>query len=201
METAIRIIQKIERGRQGIVRALKAAYYQKREIKKLNKKKEAAGNENFEFDDSENQKREQVIMIQKTIKGFMARRHVDRIREEELTFLGILKKPQDPKDPNTALYRMNKNRERVRELQADNEKEYKETLGNLKEELYEKWEEPLKEKMLRDRRLWISEYMERAEFAKIPDTVKDFYEKDKVKIPPTPEEQEMMLKLAEAKKK
>jgi hypothetical protein len=30
METAIRIIQKIERGRQGIVRALKAAYYQKR---------------------------------------------------------------------------------------------------------------------------------------------------------------------------
>jgi hypothetical protein len=67
--------------------------------------------------------------------------------------------------------------------------------------LYEKWEEPLKEKMLRDRRLWISEYMERAEFAKIPDTVKDFYEKDKVKIPPTPEEQEMMLKLAEAKKK
>jgi hypothetical protein len=44
----------------------------------------------------------------------MARRHVDRIREEELTFLGILKKPQDPKDPSTALYRMNKNRERVR---------------------------------------------------------------------------------------
>lgn len=114
METAIRIIQKIERGRQGIVRALKAAYYQKREIKKLNKKKEGAGNENFEFDDSENLKREQVITIQKTIKGFMARRHVDRIREEELTFLGILKKPQDPKDPSTALYKMNKNRERVR---------------------------------------------------------------------------------------
>lgn len=30
METAIRIIQKIERGRQGIVRALKAVYFQKR---------------------------------------------------------------------------------------------------------------------------------------------------------------------------
>lgn len=50
--------------------------------------------------------------------------------------------------------------------------------------------------MLRDRRLWISEFMERYQFSKIPDTVKDFYEKDKVKIPPTPEEQEMMLKLA-----
>lgn len=55
--------------------------------------------------------------------------------------------------------------------------------------------------MLRDRRLWISEFMERAEFTKIPDTVKDFYEKDKVKIPPTAEELEMMQKLAEAKKK
>lgn len=39
METAIRIIQKIQRGRQGIVRALKAAYYQKRELKKIAKKK------------------------------------------------------------------------------------------------------------------------------------------------------------------
>lgn len=114
METAIRIIQKIERGRQGIVRALKAAYYQKREIKKLNKKKEAQGNENFEFDDSENQKREQVIMIQKTIKGFMARRLVDAMREKELEFLGIKKKPQNPNDPSTSLYKMNKNRERVR---------------------------------------------------------------------------------------
>lgn len=31
--------------------------------------------------------------------------------------------------------------------------------------------------------------MERHEFSKIPDTVKDFYEKDKVKVPLTPEEQ------------
>lgn len=57
METAIRIIQKIERGRQGIVRALKAAYFQKRELKKLAKKKENQGNENFDFDDSEAQQK------------------------------------------------------------------------------------------------------------------------------------------------
>ena len=54
---------------------------------------------------------------------------------------------------------MNRNRQRVREVIAENEKDYKETLGTLKEELYDKWEEPLKEKMLRDRRLWISEFM------------------------------------------
>ena len=55
--------------------------------------------------------------------------------------------------------------------------------------------------MLRARREWISQFMERAQFSKIPDTVKDFYERHKVKIPPTPEEIEMMQKLAEAKKK
>ena len=120
METAIRIIQKIERGRQVIVRALKAAYYQKREIKKLAKQKEAQKQENFDPDDTENLKNEQVIMIQKTIRGFMARKVCDRLREEELIFLGILKKPQNPTDPNTAVYKMNKNRERVREVQAQN---------------------------------------------------------------------------------
>ena len=72
---------------------------------------------------------------------------------------------------------------------------------NLKEELHEKWEEPMKEQMLRVRREWISEMMEMNEFSKIPDTVKDFYEREKVKIPPTPEEIEMMQKLADAKKK
>lgn len=89
----------------------------------------------------------------------------------------------------------------MRDIQRQNEKEYSETTASLKDELYDKWEEPMKEKMLRDRRLWISEFMEKNEFSKIPDTVKDFYEKDKVKIPPTAEELEMMQKLAEAKKK
>jgi len=34
----------------------------------------------------------------------------------------MLKKPQNPNDPNTAVYKMNKNREKVREIQAQNEK-------------------------------------------------------------------------------
>ena len=42
--------------------------------------------------------------------------------------------------------------------------------------------------MLRERRIWIAEMMARHEYSKIPDSSKDFYEKDKVKIPPTAEE-------------
>lgn len=95
-------------------------------------------------------------MIQKTIKGYLARKLVDRMREEELKFLGIIKKPQNPNDPTTAVYQMNKHRADMRKTQLQNTKEYQETISTLKDDLYEKWEEPMKEKMLRDRRLWIS---------------------------------------------
>ena len=61
-------------------------------------------------------------MIQKTIKGFLTRRRVDRIREAELEFLGITKKPQNPNDPNTAKYKMLKHREKMRDIQRQNEK-------------------------------------------------------------------------------
>ena len=53
-------------------------------------------------------------MIQKTIRGFLARKVADRLREEELLFLGMLKKPQDPNDPKTSLFKKNQNRLRVR---------------------------------------------------------------------------------------
>ena len=56
---------------------------------------------------------------------------------------------------------MFKHREKMRDIQRQNEKQYSETTASLKDELYEKWEEPMKEKMLRDRRLWISEFMEK----------------------------------------
>jgi hypothetical protein len=52
----------------------------------------------------------------------MARRLVEKLREQELVFLGILKKPQNPNDPNSEVYKMNKHRENMREIQRQNEK-------------------------------------------------------------------------------
>ena len=39
------------------------------------------------------------------------------MREDELMFLGIIKKPQDPNDPKTAAFKKIKNREKMRDLQ------------------------------------------------------------------------------------
>ena len=37
-------------------------------------------------------------------------------------FLGIIKKPQDPNDSTTAAFKRNKNRDKMRQIQKDNEK-------------------------------------------------------------------------------
>lgn len=60
---------------------MKAVYFQKREKKKEAKKKENQGAENFDYDDADAQQKEQVTMIQKTIKGYLARKMVDKMRE------------------------------------------------------------------------------------------------------------------------
>lgn len=107
------MIQKIERGRQGIVRALKATYFKRKEQKK-NEKKEQRKNEkkgDFDVDDAEELKKEQVTNIQKTIRGFLARRKVEKIRDQELLFLGMLKKSENPNDPESLLFKTNKKRE------------------------------------------------------------------------------------------
>mgnify|MGYP000983058966 CR=1 FL=1 len=119
---------------------------------------------------------------------------MEKIRDQELLFLGMLKKPENPKDPESLLFKANKKREDLRRAQKENEKEYKKEISELKEQLLETWEEPLKEKMLRDRHMWITEMLEKTEFNKIPDSAKDFYEKDKVKLPLTPEEEERLAK-------
>lgn len=79
MESVIRMIQKIERGRQGIVRALKAIYYKRKEQLRGDRKK-GGKPADFDVDDAEELKKEQVTSIQKTVRGFLARRKVEKIR-------------------------------------------------------------------------------------------------------------------------
>lgn len=63
----------------------------------------------------------------------------------------MMKQPENPNDPKSLIFKANQKREELRRLQRENEKEYKNTVSELKEQLLETWEEPLKEKMLRDR--------------------------------------------------
>jgi hypothetical protein len=44
----------------------------------------------------------------------------------------MLKKPENPNDPKSLLFKANQKREELRRLQRENEKEYKNTVTDLK---------------------------------------------------------------------
>lgn len=52
---------------------------------------------------TENQENEACVFIQRRIRGILARKFVDRLREEEMEFLGMSRKKRNPmellKDP------------------------------------------------------------------------------------------------------
>lgn len=45
--------------------------------------------------------------------------------------------------------------------------------------------------MLQERREWIHDFLNKREFKGLPKKAKEFYDKDKVALPPTPEEEEL----------
>jgi hypothetical protein len=146
---AIRLIQKIERGRQGIARFMKALYIKKREDKKR------LDGDNLD-DDGDGGRKEQISTIQKAIRGYLTRKRVDRMREEELVFLGMAA----PKEPIDRLKSKLEEREKeLREVKREKDRQYRETTKTLKDTLLEKWEEPMKDKMLVERRQWINEFL------------------------------------------
>ncbi len=59
----------------------------------------------------------------------------------------------------------------------------------------------IKEKMLSERRKWILNFMEQTDFSQIPNKPEEFYEREQVMMPLTPEEQEARRAELEAKEK
>lgn len=45
--------------------------------------------------------------------------------------------------------------------------------------------------MLEERREWIYDFLNKREFKGLPKKANEFYDKDKVALPPTPEEEEL----------
>lgn len=101
---AIRLIQKNDRGRQGRQRILlifKSIQQQiiKAKLMRDIKEGKVAGDTQKE----ENKENESCVFIQRRIRGILARKYVDRLREDEMEFLGMSKKKKLPtaidKDP------------------------------------------------------------------------------------------------------
>lgn len=68
---------------------------------------------------TENQENESCVFIQRRIRGILARKYVDRLREEEMEFLGMSRKKKTPaemlKDPLKQATDTQKDRKDVQE--------------------------------------------------------------------------------------
>lgn len=187
-ETAIRIIQKNERGRQGIERAMIAKTLRKIEFKKVERHNKLFAEGNDVNDDTERE--DAILKIQKYFLGYLAREEVFKLRQKEMEFLGITKKKMDPNDKDSELYKANQRRELQKKVQKEQLDNYKKAVDDLKAEYQDLWQDDIKDKMLEERRQWIREFMDMHDYKQVPNKIAEFYDKDKVKPPLSPEEEE-----------
>jgi SpoVK/Ycf46/Vps4 family AAA+-type ATPase len=148
-EQAIRIIQKNERGRQGAVRARLMKELRDEEI--IRKRLAESGK-------GERDATTAATTIQKSVRGFVARRKVRRMAEDELVFVGMAFPSEkdhggkaskyDPVTKEQAIRRNRINR------QAENELKYIEALGELRQSAKESEGPEMKDQMWDDRFNW-----------------------------------------------
>lgn len=58
-----------------------------------------------------------MTSLQNAVRAYLARKRVEVARNEELEFLGMVKKKPDYKNPVSKFYKANKIREQFREIQ------------------------------------------------------------------------------------
>lgn len=93
-------------------------------------------------------------------------------------------------EENSDLKKFQKQRIDMKLIKNVNEKEYQEELINQKKLIKENEEADIKEDMLLKRREWIEKYRDMYDFQQLPNGIEEFYERNDVMMPLTPEERD-----------
>ncbi len=169
---AIRLIQKNERGRQGRQRMfmfVNAKRQEEQEREMFQKIKEGLIKEKSK-DEVET---EVTLLVQRYMRGIIARKRIDELRQEEMVFLGMSRKPK--MEP---INRAQKTTLERKQIQESNMIEYLDAKNAVKADIYEMEEDEIREGMLKERREWIQE-VKATKAGKPPEDVKGFYERVK----------------------
>ena len=185
--TAMHWILVNERGRQGILRATSV-----RDEIKGNRPKRRQGN-------NPNEKNDSSTTIQKYFRAYLDRKKIHQMRLEEMEFLGML--PEEEAILDTLNEKVDKIRHKRKIEQKRNMDNLIDATNEIKANLMKTESPDIKEKMLYDRRNWITDFYEDHEGKELPQKVEDFYERHNVGKPLSPEELELKKKEAAAKKK
>lgn len=186
---AIRLIQKNERGRQGRFRIMVILKQQK--IKRQNAEVQKKIREGKMLEKTQEQTMsESSVKIQRRLRGIIARKRVEEMRQEEMIFLGMARKPKTEEEKkNDALKQQDLCRDERIKTRMQNELDFKNEKENLKHEIDINEGTDIKENMLKERRDWVQQW--KADHnGKAPEDLKDFYDRFNVETPLTPEEQE-----------
>jgi len=128
---AIRLIQKNERGRQGRFRIMTMLKMFKQ--KKLDHEIKKQIREGIIKEETkEVQENRASILVQKRLRGILARKRVEELRQEEMVFLGMARKPKTQEEMKDDPIQKMKKTEEERKLKR---KTYMEEFDNAKEEL------------------------------------------------------------------
>ena len=185
---AIRLIQKNERGRQYRQRLLQIlVMHRKKKIEAERKKRIMEGLDQEPSDEQVEKKAS--IFLQKRLRGMLARKYLEKMRQEELIFLGMARKEKTAEELENDSEKVKKQTEERRKLtQKEHMEDYEKSLQDI-EQIVKLNEEPdIRDKMLEERRQWAVKYQQ--EKGKKPKSVAEFYKKFEVAKPLTAEEEE-----------
>ena len=120
----------------------------------------------------------------------MARKRVEEVRQDEMVFLGMARKPKTIEEmKNHPIDKMDKTKDERKMKQKNFMEEFHTAKEELKEEIDNNEGLDIREAMLKDRRDWVHEYKS-LHGSKPPDDLVGFYERFNVETPLSPEEEE-----------
>lgn len=136
------------------------------------------------------------------MRGILARKYVDGLRNEEMEFLGMSRKRVQNDDPAFVdpVEQAKKTEAERKRVQATNWTNYNDAKDRLKDEMEMNEGTTIMEDMIKDRREWITDYR-KMNLNKIPEDLKAFHERNKQEDTPEDGEKPEEEKKAKGDKK
>lgn len=184
--SAIRLIQKNERGRQGRLRYIQI----NEQITKATEKK-AARDGKYNKPELTQQEKECACgeLVQRRIRGILARKQVEALRMEEMIFLGMTRRPQTAQERTRGpLVQMDRTAELRKQVQEDNWIVFDKAKQQIQDEIEAVEGNDIVDQMLKERRDWIQQ-QKAMNAGKPPKDMSKFADRNNLETPLSPEEE------------
>lgn len=206
LETDMHVILVNERGRQGVLRAqAKRALFEQmyRQRKKLEKVDKGDAVEQTKETDP-------ALVLQRYVRAYIDRKEIERLRNEEMEFLGMLPSKPDYSDlpflkEDPSKFDPEKEIEKIKQKRKTdlrvNENRMTKMVEKVKQEIIKHETPDMRENLMYEMRNWITEYYEQHEGKELPDKIDNFYTRNDVAKPLSKEEEDALRKAKQEKEK